>query len=409
MKKYTIKEFAEGKKAVKIENEEQWNKLNKAHKLTYMFHGAYTYGNKRGFSTTENWYKKEGWEILEFSQLDFEDEFVEGWYRFKTTKNLYRNVLRNEIIWSSGRFQENYTADDSLDSMELLTDLSEIQQYLPSNHPDCIKKDTFVLPEKWFVKATRENEIILRDWRGCTHTGWKDNLVMVSDKYWADTETNEGYTEITFEEFKTHVLKESTMQEIKVGSQFKVSGESTNTIYTFNRIEGDDVDVTWNTTQHVHYYLSTCLDNIKDGSWILINKEKTMEKEIIEYKLKFAEYIKAANTITGTNTDYTKNGFVPDSFAYQKLKEAGVLDLWFEPVYAPKYNLPCINSFEGMVENGSIVYGCAQFQGEFFKLLKSMNSMDQLSNRKIKSITLDSDVIITMKEIEQIVEFINNK
>jgi len=46
MKKYTIKEFAEGKKAVKIENEEQWNKLNKVHKLTTKYCGPYVYNNK---------------------------------------------------------------------------------------------------------------------------------------------------------------------------------------------------------------------------------------------------------------------------------------------------------------------------------------------------------------------------
>lgn len=78
MKKYTIKEFAEGKKAVKIENEEQWNKLNKVHKLNGLFQGKFLYGNDGKYSSSEtddplNYYRASNWEILEFSQLDFED------------------------------------------------------------------------------------------------------------------------------------------------------------------------------------------------------------------------------------------------------------------------------------------------------------------------------------------------
>ena len=48
------------------------------------------------------------------------------------------------------------------------------------------KMEEFKLPEKWYVRATRENEKILRDWRDGDHTGWSDNLVMLSDKFWAN-------------------------------------------------------------------------------------------------------------------------------------------------------------------------------------------------------------------------------
>jgi len=64
------------------------------------------------------------------------------------------------------------------------------------------------LPDKWCVKATKENESVLRDWRGGNHRGWKDDLFMLSDKFWGDTEDCKGYTEITFEQFKKWVLKE---------------------------------------------------------------------------------------------------------------------------------------------------------------------------------------------------------
>lgn len=68
-------------------------------------------------------------------------------------------------------------------------------------------EEEFVLPNKWYIKATRENEQILRKFRGCNHNGWEDNLVMLSDPCWGNTQYIRGYTEITFEQFKKYVLK----------------------------------------------------------------------------------------------------------------------------------------------------------------------------------------------------------
>ena len=182
MKKYTIKEFAEGKKAVKIENEEQWNKLNKVHKLNGLFQGKFLYGNDGKYSSSEtddplNYYRTCNWEILEFSQLDFEDGFVVGkWYkRVEEEGYLYQpeyvyyvkcnstNKKEKGILNYSERinfggthiYYNNYCETSDF----IQVDLSEIQQYLPENHPDLIKKDTFVLPEKWCVFSD-QNKII---------------------------------------------------------------------------------------------------------------------------------------------------------------------------------------------------------------------------------------------------------
>jgi hypothetical protein len=68
-------------------------------------------------------------------------------------------------------------------------------------------------------------------------------------------------------------------------------------------------------------------------------KEKYLnmeEKKIIGYKLTKPEYEKAANQITGTENLilHSKNyNFQIDSLAYDRVVKAGVLDLWFEPVY----------------------------------------------------------------------------
>lgn len=417
MKKYTIKEFAEGKKAVKIENEEQWNKLNKVHELCNISSrnfGEY-FNNVREWCNGE-WYKDHDYKLLEFSQLDFEDEFVVGkWYKLPKTSNYYAKYKTmqacSEYISNTGshsHWDGNCNFEDAIK-----IDLSEIQQYLPENHPDLIKKDTFVLPKYWFLKITPENKAIVNEWK-------------LKQRLNADLFKNPVYTYvnqdgggrynanpddkkfITFEQFKTHVLKESTMQEIKEGSQFKVSRESDNTIYTFNRIEGDNVVVTWGTAHRVHYYLSNCLDNIKDGSWILVNKEKTMEKEILRYKLVKPEFIDAANSLL-INSKFV-NPSTMDMYQacnIEAMKKAGVLDLWFEPVYAPQIQLPTINGYQGSYKSGIIKYGCAEFSKMFFEHLNSTNS--HLGNRTIKSIKLSSDVEITIEEIKQIVEYINKK
>jgi len=71
------------------------------------------------------------------------------------------------------------------------------------------------LPERWFVKATRENELVLKEWRGGNYISWNDNLVMSSNlngqfRYWDNINyaKDNGFTEITFDQFKQFVLKQ---------------------------------------------------------------------------------------------------------------------------------------------------------------------------------------------------------
>lgn len=103
MKTYTIKEFAEGKKAVKIENEEQWNKLNKVHKLCgYIIDLVNVYYTNQDSWERQSYLSNSGWEVLEFSQLDFQDELVVGkWYKITNGKSL----AIGEKPWY-GKFQE---------------------------------------------------------------------------------------------------------------------------------------------------------------------------------------------------------------------------------------------------------------------------------------------------------------
>jgi len=91
---------------------------------------------------------------------------------------------------------------------------------LPSNHPDLIKKDTFVLPEKWYVKITEENRKQLNDWK--VNQEYKDNLFVYKNYgYLAEDGAGictlmMGIPIITFEEFQQYVLKTTKTMEKEI-------------------------------------------------------------------------------------------------------------------------------------------------------------------------------------------------
>ena len=98
-----------------------------------------------------------------------------------------------------------------------------------------------------------------------------------------------------------------------------------------------------------------------------------------------------------------------ESIDIKRLREAGVLELWFEPVYKEIRKLPKINNYEGKLVNKQdcvyVQYGCAEFHKTFFKDLLGLN--DYKGSRKIYSVKLNSGVEITMDEVKQIVDFLN--
>lgn len=74
-----------------------------------------------------------------------------------------------------------------------------------------------------------------------------------------------------------------------------------------------------------------------------ILKKYMNTKKIKGYKFKqgFEKYSNAAANISVTKiyADSLNNSFSHESSAYYKLKEAGVLDIWFEPVYEEEYKI----------------------------------------------------------------------
>jgi hypothetical protein len=232
------------------------------------------------------------------------------------------------------------------------------------------KKNEFKLPEKWYIKRDEKNYSIINR--------WFNNHVILDNAEWSGREGNmnypriynqlpnlgelkllqEGYTEITFEQFKQYVLKENNMNKEIIG-------------YKLIKPEYENAALT--------------LCNLKN--WGISTRDKTLDL--------FEQHL------------------------INRVKEAGVLDLWFEPIYKEEKTLPKINGYEGklektmQLEGDLIVYGCAKFSTywieELYKAFEKIELFSKNNTRKLKSIKLDSGVEITIEQIKQIYEYIKSK
>ena len=156
-------------------------------------------------------------------------------------------------------------------------------------------KDEFVLPEKWWVQSTEENYVDIYTWL-------RNN--QMNDISYINLNNNDKNYPICFPAY-----------------------------YTFHQCKGNST------------YAEITFDQFK--KYVL--KQDTMEKEIIGYKLKddCEKYREAAERIVPVNLEYF-NGKInylvyPTRVGYNcsvsVLKEAGVLDLWFDPVYKDKFQV----------------------------------------------------------------------
>lgn len=134
------------------------------------------------------------------------------------------------------------------------------------------------LPEKWCIKITPESKAALSKWRTAGKGLYSDTgYCSHNGGYWSENFPVDC-TEITFDQFKELVLKENSMDKKLIG-----------------------------------YNLKKDCTQFEQASFAIINVRST------EGNTKFAN----------------KNGvnFTEDSLYHDWLKEANVLDLWFEPVY----------------------------------------------------------------------------
>lgn len=101
---------------------------------------------------------------------------------------------------------------------------------------DELEERLFTLPEKWCIKVTEENKETLANWRSVgdphgkivkgSYNGWYLYTPMGGVNGYGQQNKEEGYTEITFEQFKKHVLKQNDMKTEQQPQTFKVTRQT---------------------------------------------------------------------------------------------------------------------------------------------------------------------------------------
>jgi len=262
------------------------------------------------------------------------------------------NMDRYKLLYNKPRYErrgftagEIYEQNARIDARFLRVE--ELVARFPNDWQ--LIEDDFELPEKWCVKVTSKTCAEIHKWMSKRPSMYKLN---VGDYAYGNNKkeytswlwkAREDTPEITFEQFKKYVL------------------------------------------------------GMKD-------------KKIIGYKLKdnAYKYEKAAIKILNSKSNNTiltwlnsKIIFGKDSSAERKFKDAGVLGIWFEPVYEEEYKLPIINGYKGKdLGDGRVKYGCKTIQVDTLRDLYSIT---------IASINIENNWIVTAKDIKQILDYFDNK
>jgi hypothetical protein len=249
-------------------------------------------------------------------------------------------------------------------------------------------EDTFVLPEKWKLKVSRLEDIeeYLINKYGKVDKWILENeiegLILYSNsgqnfrypKYISYLDV-EDYTEITFEQFQKYVLKKEvyTIEDLANGKcMLNTTGGTNeeikkvlNAAYPNTKsLYGIGSKYYW--TNRMYYWNNNDIGNktlpeqsiqefLKQIKQI---KQEKMEKQIIGYKLIKPEYKYAVLKILN-RTHFTQTPELTQDWSINKIKEAGVLDLWFQPVYKEYEKFIQIghSSFTLRVNSGGIFHG----------------------------------------------------
>lgn len=288
---------------------------------------------------------------------------------------------------------------------------------------DSIVNPKFILPEKWVLRRTEENSLIVNEWSNKTH---KDNLYSIVDKDYIYSDrrcismVKEGYTEITFDQFKEYVLNKTNNNMIfKVNDRVKIKKDSKwykeGTKNNPNNIEGSITKIDNYNDLNIYVNWDNGGDNaytVKDLE-LIDNMSNNTNQEIIGYKCPidlFKGRVKAGSIFS----EKSRDGFVMYNISHLTSGVAiEIVETW-EPVYKPKYQLPEINGYSGKLEDTQIIYGCAKFDKNYLfntlsEILRYNNKIleKDFGNRSIKSIVLESGVSIHIDQIKQIVDYIN--
>ena len=185
--------------------------------------------------------------FLEACDIKIISEFIiDKWYKYNNidNENYYikckgHNKNNSKVVGETiidGLYLEyDYWSSDTCIKKALdngpLTDLTEIQEYLPDYHIDKFKSE-FTLPEKWCILRTEENAKVINSFFNRSENN-KENFsyysstdYLTSDyintKFWITPSSYkpDKYTEITLEQFKKYILKQNSMNTTDINKTF---------------------------------------------------------------------------------------------------------------------------------------------------------------------------------------------
>lgn len=264
--------------------------------------------------------------------------------------------------------------------------------------------DEFVLPEKWCInrqglsevyKWFNENTTTGVDYKD-RKFGWYSHFPAYGGNCHTDTNIHPGYTEITFEQFKEYVLGiKENMIDFKEGS-LKFSGEITEDLYNKIIVSlerqgykpyihcGMEVsykkfsDISSYLIYHLNVDTTNCynkgkiytIDNnpqiLKEVTLKDILKENNMKK-IIGYKSKDQQSFNNAKkladpgTYFGTGCTFSNGDtFTPGSGHADFFQKAGVLDIWFTPIYEED-RIKKLGKYDVSMDGAFVKVGCTTY------------------------------------------------
>lgn len=138
-----------------------------------------------------------------------QESLVGRYVKWIKSDNGHNGVLKNHFYKINNETPYNFIIDVYGHTAKPID-----KDYWELMHVGFKPKDNFVLPEKWFIKVTKENIVILGKWRTPGAIGEMDpnnpnpnGYITSSNGFWTGN-IPDNHVEITFDQFKKYVLKE---------------------------------------------------------------------------------------------------------------------------------------------------------------------------------------------------------
>jgi len=343
--------------------------------------------------------------FLESDVIPYEEEFVlpeewcikvtqenrkeiEKWHYFKWSfeGSIYFQAKNNKFYsWHySNLFSEKHLPELTLEQFKKYI-LKEIEE--------------FILPERWCIKSTPETFKIIGDFFNTANRtypitcysckGYENNYFYShnlgngtsildpnpASNFCKDYKRSE-FTEITLNEFKKHILKSNNMKCTKGSSELyrwiqefenrikKITNVAGNNNYFYYWVEDLNKPTSWKYDRDLpengievdfnEFIKQFETNNMKQIGW----KFKPNQDQFIKAACAIVSYVPYG--IRTINSKVLKFEF--DEEYIEKLRDAGVLELWFEPVYEEEIKVGdkfvCMETKSGFNGELNTIYTC---------------------------------------------------